>query len=58
MKITNYEEFIQDIVNNFDDFTSGDLQAVVEARTIKTGENDDDILKDIYTRVNNKSRNK
>lgn len=54
MKITNYEEFIQDIVNNFDDFTSGDLQAVVEARTIKTGENDDDILKDIYTRVNNK----
>lgn len=54
MKITSYEEFIKDIVNNFDDFTTSDLQGIVEARTIRTGENDDDILKDIYTRVNNK----
>lgn len=51
MKITSYEEFIKDIVNNFNDFTNGDLQAVVEARTIKTGENDDDILNDIYSKM-------
>lgn len=49
--MVNLETFIQDLVNNYGEFTRGDLQAVVEARCIQTGESSDAILQEIDDRV-------
>ena len=45
------ENFIQDLVDNFDDMTTGDLQGAVEARCMQTGEDSDKILDEIYNRI-------
>lgn len=45
------QEFIKDIVKNYDEFTTSDLQAVVEARCMQTGENEDELLNEIYMEV-------
>ena len=42
------EEFIEEMIINFDELTSSDLQGIVEARCIKTGENADELLNEIY----------
>ena len=42
------EEFIKDLVENYEEFTTSDLQAVVEARCMTTGEDEDAILNEIY----------
>ena len=52
----NLETFIQDLVNNYGEFTRSDLQAVVEARCMKTGENSDAILQEIDDRINERTR--
>lgn len=43
----NLETFIQNLIDNYGEFTRGDLQAVVEARCIRTGESSDAILQEI-----------
>lgn len=45
------EAFIQDLVDNYGEFTRGDLQATVEAYCMQTGENSDAILMEIEDRV-------
>lgn len=45
------EAFIQDLVDNYGEFTRGDLQATVEARCMRTGESSDAILMEIEDRV-------
>lgn len=40
-------EFIQDMRNNIDELTTSDLQGIVEARCMQTGENEDDLLNEI-----------
>lgn len=45
------EDFIQDLVDNFDNMTTGDLQGVVEARCMQTHEDENEILDEIYKRV-------
>ena len=45
------EEFIKDMVKNFDEFTTSDLQGVVEARCMRTGEDEDELLNEIYNEV-------
>lgn len=49
--MVNLETFIQDLVDNYGEFTRGDLQAVVEARCMRTGESSDAILMEIDDRV-------
>ena len=44
-------EFIEDLIKNYDDFTTGDLQGIVEARCMTTGENADEILEEIYKNI-------
>lgn len=44
---SSIEDFIQDIVDNYNNFTRGDLQGYVEARCITTGENSDEVLGEI-----------
>lgn len=50
-EIKPLEDFIQDLVDNFDNITTGDLQGVVEARCMQTGEDENEILDEIYNRV-------
>lgn len=52
----NLEIFIQDLVNNYGEFTRGDLQAVVEARCMRTGESSDAILQEIDDRIDEETR--
>lgn len=52
----NLETFIQDLVNNYAEFTRGDLQAVVEARCMRTGESSDAILQEIDDRISKETR--
>lgn len=47
MKTISTQDFIQDIVNNYNDWTRSDLQAYIEARCEITGENADEILQEI-----------
>lgn len=47
------EEFIQDLVDNFDDIDTSDLQGIVEARCMQTGEDENEILDEIYKRISN-----
>lgn len=48
-------EFIEDLVNDFDEMTTGDLQGVVQARCKKTGEDENLILNEINNKVNIKN---
>lgn len=50
-EIKPLEDFIQDLVDNFDNMTTGDLQGVVEARCMQTHEDENEILDEIYKRV-------
>lgn len=50
------EAFIQDLVDNYGEFTRGDLQATVEARCMQTGENSDAMLREIDARVDEEMR--
>ena len=50
------ELFIRDLVNHYEEFTRGDLQAVVEARCMRTGESSDAMLKEIDDRFDEEMR--
>lgn len=45
------EEFIKDLVKNYDEIDTSDLQGIVMARCMRTGEDEDEILEEIYKRV-------
>lgn len=45
------EDFIQDLVDNFDNITTSDLQGIVDARCMQTHEDENEILDEIYKRV-------
>ena len=45
------EEFIKDLVENYDEIDTSDLEGIVMARCMQTGENEDEILEEIYNRV-------
>lgn len=49
--MVDLETFIQDLVDNYGEFTRGDLQAVIEARCMHTGESSDAILNEIDARI-------
>lgn len=48
---TSREAFIQDLVDNYGEFTRGDLQATVEAYCMQTGESSDAMLYEIDARI-------
>lgn len=48
------KNFIDELVNSFENLTRGDLQGIVQARCIKTGENEDEILKQIDIKIGGK----
>lgn len=50
------ETFIQDLVDHYEEFTRGDLQAVVEARCMSTGESSIAILQEIDDRIDEEMR--
>ena len=52
----NLETFIQDLVDNYGEFTRGDLQAVIEARCMITGESSDAILREVDDRIDEEMR--
>lgn len=45
------EDFIKDLVENYDEIDTSDLQGIVMARCMRTGEDEDEILDEIYRRV-------
>lgn len=45
------EQFIDYLVENFDELTTSDLQGIIVARCKQTGEEDDENLHEIYKRV-------
>ena len=47
-------EFIEDLVNDFDEITTSDLQGVVQARCMRTKEDENAILNEIYNKVDKK----
>lgn len=47
-------EFIEDLVDGFDEITTSDLQGVVQARCMRTKENENAILNEIYNKVDKK----
>lgn len=47
-------EFIEDLVNDFDEITTSDLQGVVQARCMRTKENENAILNEIYNKFDKK----
>lgn len=51
----NKKEFIKDIIENYENFTTSDLQGVVQARCKKTGEDENSILNEINNKVNIKN---
>lgn len=46
------EEFIKDLVDNYNEIDTSDLQGIVMVRCMKTGEDEDEILDEIYRKVN------
>ena len=50
------ELFIRDLVNHYEEFTRGDLQATVEARCMSTGEDSITMLKEIDDRFDEEMR--
>ena len=64
MNIKEYEEFIEDLVKHYDEFTTGDLQGVIEAKCFKKDrtlwdnmQEADMILNAVYERVNKRGCN-
>lgn len=49
------DEFIEDLVNEFDEITTSDLQGVVQARCMRTKEEENAILNEIYNKIDKKS---
>lgn len=49
--VPELEDFIQDLVNNYNDIDTSDLQGIVMARCMITDEDEDEILDEIYKRV-------
>lgn len=49
--IISKEEFINDLVNDFDNIDTSDLQGIVSARCMQTGEDEEEILNAIYEKV-------
>ncbi|EAR66241.1 hypothetical protein B14911_10917 [Bacillus sp. NRRL B-14911] len=47
----NKEQIIDYLLENFDELTTSDLQGVIEARCIQTGEDEEVILQAVYKRV-------
>ena len=45
------EDFIQGLVDDFDNITTSDLQGIVDARCMQTHEDENEILDEIYKRV-------
>ncbi len=45
------EQFIDYLVENFDELTTSDLQGIIEGRCMQTGEDEEEILQDIYKTV-------
>lgn len=45
------DEFIEDLVKDFDEITTSDLQGVVQARCMRTKEDENTILNEIYNKV-------
>lgn len=43
-------EFIEDMVKNYEE-VAVDLQGIVEARCMRTGEDEEEILRTIYSRI-------
>lgn len=58
IKMLDIKEFIEDLKQNKNFITRGDLQGIVEARCKKTGENEENILKKIDEKNENKSGGK
>lgn len=48
------DEFIEDLLNDFDELTTSDLQGVVQARCMRTKEDENAILNEIYNKVGKK----
>lgn len=48
------ESFVKDMVDNYNEFTRGDLQGVVEAYAMQTGKDDEELLREIDRRANQK----
>lgn len=49
--IISKEEFINDLVNDFDNIDTSDLQGIVSVRCMQTGEDEEEILNAIYEKV-------
>ena len=45
------EEFINEMVENSNKITTSDLQGIIEARCMKTGKCEEELLKEIYSRI-------
>lgn len=58
IKMLDIKEFIEDLKQNKNFITRGDLQGIVEARCKKTGEDEENILKKIDEKNENKSGGK
>ena len=58
IKMLDIKEFIEDLKQNKNVITRGDLQGIVEARCKKTGEDEENILKKIDEKNENKSGGK
>lgn len=50
-ELPSLEDFIQDLVDNYNDIDTSDLQGIVMARCMMTDEDEDEILDEIYRRV-------
>ena len=58
IKMLDIKEFIEDLKQNKNFITRGDFQGIVEARCKKTGEDEENILKKIDEKNENKSGGK
>ena len=50
------KQFIIEMVNLFDEVSTSDLQGMVEAFCLQTGENEDEVLDAIYKEVDKSNR--
>lgn len=46
-------KFIEDMIENYNDMTTSDLQACVQARCMETGEDENILLEKIYENIKN-----
>lgn len=47
------KDFVKEMVESYNELTTSDLQGIVMARCMQTDENEDDLLDEIYERVEN-----